>query len=225
MGTKALSSAATLFADMAVEGAGPGDWIDRAAPYVLAPDAAGVGLPVGVHGLFRVRGNLYYAIIDSEYRGSRSTCVAQSYCAALRQIGVDADGADADWLHGATRRKYQRSGRDGFGCAVYKAVAEIAARRGAAIEMGRVYRASGGPGAPSLRERSLIWRFVKRLADKGYGAGVIGVPGHLMAYRLSSSGALCVIDNGGWKRRSVGWRGGSVDGALGIRIKREGLDG
>lgn len=185
-----------------------------------------IGAPIGLRGgLVKIADNLYYGVTADEYAGKKAACVASAYCAALRQLGLEIRGHDADILHEMIRSGRQRIGRDGFSAKTVLGVATLASMKdsgirykGARIWIGKkpieshepiqIEGVSGG-----------IWGFAQCLADEGFGVGALEVPGHLMAYRLLSGGGIAIIDNGGWESKLPRWNTDNVKCALGIALR------
>lgn len=191
---------------------------DRIAPGESA--AAGLSYPVGLRGELREIGdNLFYGVVAPEYLGAKAACVAVAYCAALRELGLEATGADADWLHEAIRNKYERKARRSFLQKTTMGVETLASMKGAQLRWLGAARVRAEGGSPV---RTDIWDLAQHLADDGYRVGVFNVPGHLMAYRIVPGGGIAVIDNGGWEARLSRWRGDKVERALGVMLVRAG---
>lgn len=185
-----------------------------------ASSAAGVSYPAGLRdGLRDIGDNLFYGVVAPEYLGAKAACVAVAYCAALRELGLDVSGADADWLHEAVRNKYERKARRSFLQKTAMGVAALASMKGARLRWTGVARVGTKGGAVVKTD---IWDLVQSLADDGYRVGVFNVPGHLMAYRIVPGGGIAVIDNGAWEGRLSRWRGDKVERALGAILVRAG---
>ena len=185
-----------------------------------------IGAPVGLRdGLVKIADNLFYGISADEYAGNNAACVASSYCAALRQLGLDIRANDADILHELIRSGRQRIGRDGCCAKTALGVATLASIKGARISYkgARIWTSKKPPEShePVQIEgvSGGIWGLAQCLADAGFGVGALQVPGHLMAYRLLSGGGIAIIDNGGWESKLPRWKMNNINCALGIALR------
>lgn len=185
-----------------------------------------IGAPVGLRdGLVKIADNLFYGVTADEYAGKNAACVASAYCAALRQLGLEIRGHDADILHEMIRSGRQRIGRGGMTAKTVVGVATLASMKGVSVRYqgARTWSPKGYPGSRDLIFKDDVsddlWGLAQCLADEGFGVGAIQVPRHLMAYRLLSGGGIAIIDNGGWESKLPRWKTDNVKCALGIALR------
>lgn len=191
---------------------------------VVNPSDAGE--PIGLRGgLSEIGDNLYYGATSPEYFGKTAARVADAYCAALRQLGLDMRSIDADILHEMCRSGRYRKARDGISAKAALSMASVASMRGASVIYGgaRTWFMRGGVGEfdPVRHEgvKNGLWGLAQCLAQEGFAVGVIRAPRYLMAYRLLSGGAIAIIDNGAWRSRIRRMNLDKVDSAIGVRLR------